>query len=266
MSEKIEFPMEIKLMNSLSMGMIVSIIILALIYFAKDLNSDVAGLHRIEITGDSKYQNISNIRDALLPNLASNIIDVNLRVVKSTFENLPWVKSASVKRVYPNRIIVNLTEHTPIGIWGDLDHRKMVNIDGEIFDIGSDELNEYGDYPKLVGNDSESVLIVSMYKKLGNIFSPMNTQISKIELSPRGNWSVSLVNGAHLELGRGNVEQIFEKSKLALHVSAKVAVKYGKNVQDFKYVDLRYQDGYAIKMSGVSLIEAPITKNTTNDK
>lgn len=266
MNENIKLPLDIKLMNGLSAGMIVLIIIFSLIYLAKNLKSDIADVRGIVITGDSKYQNPSNIRDAILPNLSGGIFDVNLVVVKSVFENLPWVRNASVKKVYPNRINVNLTEHSALGVWGDSDDGKMVNTHGEIFEVGSDDLEEITKYPQFIGSESQSVLIVNMYQKLKNIFSPLNTQISKIQLSLRGNWSIFLDNGTHLELGRGNIEQIFENSKLALQTSIRVAEKYGKRVQDIKYLDLRYQGGYAIQMSGVSLIESPSSKSTINDK
>ncbi|MBK6368064.1 MAG: cell division protein FtsQ/DivIB [Polaromonas sp.] len=266
MNENIKLPLDIKLINGLSAGMIVLIIVLALIFLAKNLKTDIADLRGIVITGDSKYQNPSNIRDAILPNISGGIIDVNLVVVKSVFENLPWVRSATVKKVYPNRINVSLTEHLAVGVWGDSDEWKMVNAQGEIFEVGSDELEEFVRYPKFVGSDSQSVQIVNMYQKLKIMFSPMNTQISKIQLSPRGNWSILLDNGTHLELGRGSVEQIFENSKSALQTSVKIVEKYGKRVEDIKYLDLRYQDGYAIQMSGVSLIESPSSKHTINDK
>lgn len=266
MSENIKLPLDIKLMNGLSAGMMVLIIILLLMQFAKTIKTDVADLHGIVITGDSKYQNISNIRDAILPSLAGGVVDINLRVVKSIFESLPLVRSATVKRVYPNRINVNLTEHIAVGVWGDSDDGKMVNVYGEIFDVGADELAEFSSYPKFNGSDSQTLSIVSMHQKLKTLFPLMNTHISKIQLSPRGNWSIFLANGTQLELGRGNVEQIFENLKLALHTALKVAEKYGKNVQDIKYLDLRYRGGYAIQMSGVSLIELPNTKDLINDK
>ncbi|HMS26542.1 MAG TPA: cell division protein FtsQ/DivIB [Burkholderiaceae bacterium] len=265
MNKNIKLPLDIKLMNYLVTGMIVMFLGMATIYFAKNLKTEFADLRGIVITGDSKYQNTSNIREAILPSLSGGILDINLGFVKSAFENLPWVRSATVKRIYPNRINVSLTEHLVIGVWGDFDDRKLVNVHGELFDVGSDELEEISRLPKFVGNNSQSILIVNMYQKLKDMFTSMNTHISKIQLSPRGNWSIFLANGTHLELGRGNVDQIFQNTKLALHAAVKVAEKYEKNVKDIKYVDLRYPSGYAIQVSGVSLIESSNT-NKTNDK
>ena len=264
--ENVRTPLQVKLMYGLSHVMIGVIVVLALILFTKNFKADVFDLSGIVVTGDSKYQAVNNIREEILPDLAGNAVDINLKEVKTAFENLPWVKTATVKRVYPSRISVDLKEYTAIGVWGAHEDLKMINVHGEIFDVGAEWFDAFKKYPKLVGKDEESVTVVNMYQKLKNMFLPMNAAISEIKLSPRGNWSVSLTNGTHLELGRGNEDQILAYTKIAIQTAQKVAEKYSKNLQDIKYFDLRYQGGYAVQMSGVSLIESSGLKNTYKDK
>ena len=55
MKENIKLPLDIKLMNGLSAGMIVLIIILTLIYLAKNLKSDIADMRGIVITGEKCF-------------------------------------------------------------------------------------------------------------------------------------------------------------------------------------------------------------------
>jgi cell division protein FtsQ len=63
-----------------------------------------------------------------------NILRISLGEKKKQLEAIPWVRSATVTRVYPNRLAVNLVERTPIA-FVDLGGRlKLVDAEGVLLD------------------------------------------------------------------------------------------------------------------------------------
>lgn len=63
-----------------------------------------------------------------------NVFGLSLDRMQKRIENLPWIRSATVSRAYPDRLLVCVTERTPIAN-ADLDgHIKLVDADGVILD------------------------------------------------------------------------------------------------------------------------------------
>ena len=61
---------------------------------------------------------------------------------------MPWVRHASVRRVWPNALAVTLEEYKPLGTWGS---DQLVSVDGELFTANQGELEE--DLPAFDGPD-----------------------------------------------------------------------------------------------------------------
>src|ERR1700761_9836470 len=71
-------------------------------------------LHSIQIDGDTEHVNAVTVRRTVLDHLQGNFFTVNLDTARMAFETMPWVRHASVRRVWPDGIAVNLDEYTPL--------------------------------------------------------------------------------------------------------------------------------------------------------
>jgi cell division protein FtsQ len=68
---------------------------------------------------------------------------------RQTLEALPWVKSASVERVLPNGVRINLIERTPIALWQTRSQDfHLVDADGVVID---DVVDGFRGLPVVVG-------------------------------------------------------------------------------------------------------------------
>ncbi|HCN88952.1 MAG TPA: cell division protein FtsQ, partial [Oxalobacteraceae bacterium] len=76
---------------------------------------------RVESATDTplRHINSSTIRSTALPRIKGNFFTADLDSVRLAFEAVPWVRKASVRREWPNKLIVALEEHVPLGTWGD---------------------------------------------------------------------------------------------------------------------------------------------------
>jgi cell division protein FtsQ len=62
--------------------------------------------------------------------------------------------------------------------------------------------------------------------------------------------------GAQLELGRGTQQEVGEQVQMFLRTLSQVTARYGRTPTALAAADLRHKDGYALRLKGVSTVEA----------
>lgn len=82
-----------------------------------------------------------------------NIFGINLDVARARLVAHPWIDTASIIREFPNRIIIRVTEQTPVAI-AEIGHAYLINDRGEIFDKSSET---YSTLPVFKGLDRGSL-------------------------------------------------------------------------------------------------------------
>ncbi len=161
-----------------------------------------------------------------------NFFTVDLAQVRDAFQQLPWVRSVSVRRKFPWQLEVSLEEHVALARWNK---HALVDTHGEVFAAQSDET-----LPEFFGADDNAVLMARTYAELGETLQPLQRQIVQMTLSPRMAWQVKLDDGMELALGREAMRE-----RLARFVQVypySVAVR----MPNARRVDLRYRNGFAV--------------------
>src|SRR5579863_3799057 len=59
-------------------------------------------LREIQIDGDTEHINSPTVRAGVVGRLKGNFFTVDLDAARAAFEQMPWVRHASVRRVWPN--------------------------------------------------------------------------------------------------------------------------------------------------------------------
>ncbi|WP_085314864.1 cell division protein FtsQ/DivIB [Derxia lacustris] len=194
------------------------------------------------------------LRAVALPQLAGNFFTIDLAAAREAFEAVPWVRRAAVSRQWPSRLVVELEEHRPIGVWGD---GRGVDASGELFVVNEGELEEYDDLPQLDGPDGSERQVVARLAEARDWFDRLGMRVTGIKLSARYAWSVELLpdnapDGSKpmtLDLGREDGEQTLAQ-RAARFVAAfdRVRAYWGALPER---VDLRYTNGFALKVPGL---------------
>ena len=95
-----------------------------------------------------------------------------------------------------------------------------------------------------------------MYQTLAPHFTQAALPLEELQLTARGSWRARLDSGAVIELGRSDEQAIESASVRFLHTVTQVASRYGRATTELESVDLRHQNGYAIRLHGVSTLVA----------
>ncbi len=222
-------------------------------------------IHSMTVLGDAQFHNALTLRANVLPQLSGNYFNLNLQKTQQAFEALPWIRSAVVQREFPNHIKVSLTAHTPIARWTsldtavspenktDVDIEQLLNVQGEVFETSGGQIDT-DNLPALSGPVRSAAEVLSLYQGLQSSLQT-NTQgsarqIVQLSLNPLGMWRAVLDNKATLELGSGSKEDILLRTNRWLIAASQVKNKY--NAHDLQSVDLRYPNGFATRLSGIT--------------
>jgi len=197
----------------------------------------------VALTGDLQHVDAATVRARLEGRIFGNFFGVELADVRRELEQLPWVRRVVVRREWPDRLVVRIESHVTLARWSD---GRLVNRFGELFraDPGDAELPRLGGPP---GSERE---VTRRYLAFRDLLAPLGAEPAQVLLSARRAWQVKLGGPEHaglqLELGRDQARQSLEE-RLARFVAAYPRTAVQLN-QRSAYVDLRYPNGFAIRV------------------
>lgn len=195
------------------------------------LRLPVFPLNTVELKTAPRQVPMELIRRVVHEQVGGNFFTVDLDRTRRAFEQLPWVRKASVRRKFPWSLEVEVEEHVALAHWNGT---ALVNTYGEIFNAGTEQ-----ELPAFIGQPETSVQVAEMYGELSVALQPLQQQIAQLSLSPRFAWQVRLGNGMVLELGREQMQQ-----RLARFVKV-YPYSLATLAHALVHVDLRYRNGFA---------------------
>ena len=247
--------LDVRMMNITSAlmftGVGVMCVLMALWWVARHPAFAITG---ISVHGDIHHNNEVTLRANVVPRLQGSFFTVDLAKARSSFENVPWVRQAMVRREFPNHLRVDIEEHEPVAYWGSEADSRLLNKQGEVFSANFGEL-ETENMPHLSGPDSESTKVLRMFLTLGPAFANLQLNLNGLELTGRGSWRAQFKNGARIELGRGNQDEVIARVNRLTQTLAQVSQRYGRPPQALESADLRHTNGYALRLRGVSTLD-----------
>ncbi len=173
--------------------------------------------------------------------LKGGFFTLDLDAARMAFEGLPWVRQATVRRIWPNRLVVEVEEHVPAAAWNG---QQMLNTQGERFPV-----RPWPGLPRVYAPEGSEREVARRLAEFQALLDPAGWRIEALQFSPRGAWRLTLEDGAaeptrprvSLELGR---ERLAERVQRFVLFYPAAVQRLGPLTQ----IDLRYPNGFAAKV------------------
>ena len=247
---------DLRVMNGLAVVLFAIFVLSVLVAVTRWVsNRSVFALQSITVLGDVSHANAPTVRAHVVSRVTGSFFSVDLASTRTVLEAMPWVRHAVVHRDFPNKLRVQLQEHQVAAYWGDANEPRLLNTFGEVFDANVGEV-EADDLPRLNGPLAQSATVLAAYRALAPQFAAMDLTLESLELTNQGSWRISLNGGATIEAGRGDLEQIQADVGQFLKTLTRVLARYQRPAGALESADLRYKNGYAIRLRGVSTLAA----------
>lgn len=253
-------PPDVRLMNMTASALVVAFMVLGLGAVARAVSHlPMFDIRRISIAGPLEHSNEVTLKANVGTRTQGSFFSVDLARVQAAFESVPWVRRAVVHRGFPNQLQVELQEHVVAGYWGGDDDARLINSYGEVFEANVGEVDQ-DTLPRLLGPEGQSAEVLTMYRVVAPLFARMEMPVEQLELTGRGSWRTRLDTGAEIELGRGSPEEVVARTHRFLKTLTQVTSRYGRQVNAVDAADLRHENGYAVRLRGISTVATDSSK------
>ncbi len=213
--------------------LIVSVVLLASLVW-RIANIEVFAVRGIDVVGNVAHVTREQVRTIAANELKGTFFTVDLRGAQAAFEKLPWVRRVDVRRRWPDRLEIVVEEHRALARWGN---SALVNSQGEMFEGASNQR-----LPVFEGPAGSHFEITGNYLRFNQSLALIGRQVKRVQVSERRAWRLVLDDGTLIELGRDGVVR-----RLQSFVTA-----YARSVGELggatDYVDLRYSNGFAVRV------------------
>lgn len=228
--------------------LVILMVIIGYWSFIKINDPSTLPITKIRALGDFSFVTEKMLHEAMESNARTDNDNINVNVfenkgffnidvdaIKVRVEKMPWVKQASVQRVWPDTLIIEVVEHTPIAYWGD---KGLVNTVGKIF---YPELNSFPKgLPRFVATEGLSESCLRYFKDASEMFEPINLKVSQVKFNARQALTLTLTNNLEISLGRQN--KLYRLQRFT-----QVYSTLRKRVSLIERVDMRYTNGFSVK-------------------
>ncbi|TRZ99333.1 MAG: FtsQ-type POTRA domain-containing protein [Rhodocyclaceae bacterium] len=178
--------------------------------------------------------------------MSGNFFTVNLETAQAAFERMPWVRSASLRRHWPDGIELELEEHRAAARWTPQEgESRLVDTHGEVFMASTPE-----SLPLFVGPEGSAPRLLARYREFNDSLAAIGRKQVAVHLSAREAWQLKLDDGVVLELGRDQLKAPLAErlTRFTTHYPA-VSSSAKSRLQTIGVVDMRYPNGFALRAS-----------------
>jgi cell division protein FtsQ len=197
----------------------------------------------VQIEGNLANLSRSELEETVSRFVADSLVSLDLDRLKASLEEQPWINSAEVRRVWPDRLIIRVREEVAIARWGE---NQLLNQEGKSFAPPS--IEGHRNLPYLSGPPGSQELMMRQYLQFNQLLYPLGVRITDLELSDRQAWTLRFSNttrnGVPVDVVvRVGKEDVLARMKRLVAFLETVSLE---GLQDVASLDLRYSNGVAV--------------------
>lgn len=204
-------------------------------YAGQALEKVGLGLTEVTLKGQRMTRD-TEIYDQLELKQSRSIWLLDTEAARKRVEQLPWVQSAVLKRIYPDRLHIDIVERLPQAIWNDGRRTVLLDTDGKI--LGPAAQSQWTQLPVVFGADANSH--VGRIVAMTNLIPALKDRIGLFEWTAKRRWTLHLKSGRQVLLPAGG-------EHLGLQQLTRGAVGDRLLDSDFEKLDLRVASQAAVE-------------------
>jgi cell division protein FtsQ len=214
--------------------------ILFLLYLIAEVRNWVrdqqsAPISQVRLYGKFQQLDVNNLQQRLHQEYVGNFFRVDVDQVQQFLQQQPWVYQSAVRKLWPDTLVVVVTEQQPVAIWNG---EQLLNEKGQVFAAPIQQLNQ--PLPWLYGPDGTEQDALNMFGRMQQLMTLHQFDVQKVYLTERFAWRLELADGLSLQLGR-------EDTLKRLQRFIELYPTMQQHQAGMAEVDLRYDTGIAVR-------------------
>lgn len=188
----------------------------------------------IQLSGTFQYIDQQEVEATVQQFIGEGFFSLDIKRVQKSLSDKAWTESISIRRVWPDRLKIEIVEKRPVARW---DKNHLLSDKAVVYQA---KTRAFVDLPLVhtaAGNPGQ---MLHLYYRLASQFAELNEIVVSINKDGRGALDMQLANGLKIKLGRSDIDR-----KIARFVNI-----YRQQIQprqaEIQQLDLRYSNGFAV--------------------
>lgn len=198
--------------------------------------AEIMPIDNVKIEGTFEHLSREDIQLQLKQVLAGDYFTADIAAVRTSLLSLPWVQDASIRRQWPSTLQIRIVERQAVAYWSD---DSLLSDTGELFT--PKHITKEMQIPVINGPEGLHHKVWGFLVTLHTELSGLGLGVDRLELDERRSWSMLLSNGVELQLGRNDTQRRIQRFVKVF------SMQNAPKLDDIKYIDLRYPNGFAMK-------------------
>ncbi len=195
-------------------------------------------VERVDVMGEGRLRE-SDVVQALGVMPGDYLFDLDIKAAQKRVENLSWVERAIVRRLWPDRIVVQIIERKPYALWQNEETLHLVDKEGGVIALATSD--DYSVLPLIVGTGAPE-----NFSKIQDIlirYPRLEKRTYAMVHYDTGRWDVVLNEGdLRVKLPSKDIHQSLQRLK-ALQSRTQLLDR------DISVIDLRLSDRISLSPS-----------------
>ena len=209
---------------------------LTLYFWSKIPWSQIMPIKSVQIAGNFVHLSPAELEKKAANIIRDGFITVNVAGIKRELLQEEWISEVVVRRVWPDSLMIFVTEHEPVALWGS---NALISNEASIF--SPPQASFPPGLPFLSGPQGSEEMVLKKYEFLKTELKRRDMEIEMLVLTERRAWQFKLADGPVVLLGRKDVEDRFKRF-------FSYAIPYqADRLLQAKSIDMRYTNGFAVK-------------------
>ena len=215
-------------------------------------------IREVEVRGRYSQVDGQQVKERVEQSLSGNYFSLSLPAIEARIEQLPWVFSASVRRQWPDTLMVDVAEVQPVAKWGQ---HQWLNSTGDLVERQAGAAGQ--NLPLLSGPDNRKQAVWQAFRRWSEMFAGNGLSLVQLRFDPRGLWHLKLsLSALALERTAGAADRQTALAPVTMIVAQEaspeqtdarirqfLAALHHRLIAEFpamRSIDLRYPNGFAI--------------------
>ena len=201
-------------------------------------------VHSVRVDGRFQYTDRSAVQQTVAQYASAGFFGMDVDHLHADILTLPWVERAAVRRVWPDGIVLTITEHTPVARWNN---DSILTRSGEVISPAQLKAEEqqykawqthFKTLPFIQSEASEPAAQWQRFVEASRALHSVGIELYGIHSDSRNATTLVLRNGVSIRLGRRWFDE-----RLQRFIS--VYPQYlAPQLETIAYVDMRYPNGF----------------------
>lgn len=198
-------------------------------------------VEQVVIEGDINFISERDMLARVNNFISESLLLVDMVEIKQELEGMPWVRTVTIRRKWPDTLVLSVTEEKAIARWGA---RQLLNQDGVIFSPGN--IAGLDQLAILSGPAGAARQVMEQYLLFNQLLYQHGLKIAELDLNERGAWQMKLANGVAVNIGNSDV---MDRMRRLVDV---IDPLFMEQMLSIDTIDLRYTSGIAVKNKSIT--------------